>query len=202
MVTSNTIVKEGLRKQIQNLAITSDQQAVTVGDLLLILGPRGHALFGFIWAIPFVLPVPLPGLSTPFGFIIFFVGIGILLNRPPWLPKRLKKLGVPSKLLHRIDEKAGPKLEWLERWLKPRWFNFSPGSACSRSHGALIGFSAILLAMPAPPGGNVGPAAAVILYCIALIERDGLMTVLGSIALGIGIAFFGSLAVLLNSVAS
>ena len=201
MVTSNS-KREGLRKQIRNLAITSDKQGVTIGDLLVVLGPRGHALFAFIFAIPFVLPVPLPGLSTPFGFIIFFIGIGILVNKAPWLPGRLRRLGVPSKLLHRIDDKAGPKLEKLEHWLRPRWFDFKPGSVCSRSHGLLISLSALLLAMPAPPGGNVGPAAAILFYCLALLERDGLMTVIGTSALIVGISFFGGLAAILISVAN
>lgn len=197
-VVSRHTLKEGLRKQIKNLAeAASKEQGVCTDDLLFALGPRGHALFGLVLALPFLLPVPLPGLSTPFGFIVFFVGMGILLNKPPWLPKRLRRMKVPGRVLIQIDEKAGPKLERLEKFLRPRWFDFESGSPVSRVHGLLISFGAVLLALPAPPGGNAPPAGAIIFFCVALLERDGLMTVLGVIALGISLTFFGSLAVLI-----
>jgi len=198
---SKHTLREGLRKQIKNLAETAaKKQGVCTDDLLFALGARGHAFFGLLISLPFLLPIPLPGLSTPFGFLIFFVGLGILLNRSPWLPRKLRRMKVPGRILVQIDERAGPKLEKLERFLRPRWFDFHPGSAVARTHGLLISFCALLLALPAPPGGNAPPAAAIIFFCLALLERDGLMTVLGGIALGISLTYFGGLAVLITSV--
>lgn len=162
------------------------------------MGDRGHALFIILLALPFLLPLPLPGLSTPSGILIFFLGGALVLNREPWLPQRVRHTPIPKRLLSYIERKINPKLARLEKVFKPRWFDFSHGNWVVRAHGVLISASAILLALPAPPGGNVGPAAAVLLFALAVLECDGLMTLLGVVALGLALTYFGGLAVLMS----
>ena len=36
--------------------------------------------------LPFLLPVSIPGVSTVFGLAIILIGVGVTLNRVPWLP--------------------------------------------------------------------------------------------------------------------
>ena len=54
--------------------------------MLALVGEQGMLLFCVLLTVPFLLPVSIPGVSTPFGLLILFIGIGITLNRVPWLP--------------------------------------------------------------------------------------------------------------------
>jgi hypothetical protein len=51
------------------------------GQLLLLIG------------LPFLTPVPLPGFSTPFGFLVLLIGARLALGRQPWLPKTILQCG-------------------------------------------------------------------------------------------------------------
>jgi hypothetical protein len=192
--------RQTLKAQIQELVEGADDHGLCMDDIAHRLGARGHGIFAFLLALPFVFPVPLPGLSTPSGVIIFFIGLAISLNREPWMPRKFRQFRVQKKFLAQIEAKLRPKLAWLERWLKPRWFDFSPSSWTVRVHGALMCLSALILALPAPPGGNVGPAGAILFFCLALLERDGVMTVVGTVLLSVGLAYFGGLATLMAGV--
>ena len=71
-------------------------------------------------SLPFSTPIPLPGLSTPFGFIIALIGARLSLGQKPWLPQRLLDTRLPPKLFAKVFGAARALLKGFEYFLRPR----------------------------------------------------------------------------------
>ena len=91
---------ETLREIVQTMAA----EGSTLHELLEKLGERGLLMFCMILTIPFLFPVSIPGTSAPFGLMIAFIGVGLIVDRPPWLPDRFMNRRFPR-------EQLGPLLE-------------------------------------------------------------------------------------------
>ena len=52
------------------LAKTLDQSGLTVAQLVFALEGKGHAAIMAVLSLPFCFPIQVPGLSTPFGFML------------------------------------------------------------------------------------------------------------------------------------
>lgn len=195
-VGTNMVVgqlEKSLRQELEGLLALADKQGLPVHILLKDLGPRGHALVAMVLSLPFLLPVPLPGLSTPFGILIGLIGVAVAANRDPWLPKKIRQLRIPLSVLEQIISRSGSILKRVEKIMKPRWSGLVVSPWGQRLHGLLILLAASLLALPAPPGGNILPACAVIGFCLAILEEDGVMSLLGIVFFFGSLAFFGGL---------
>src|SRR5687768_8959860 len=75
---------------------------VTLREVLGLLHGRGFVLLIMLLALPFCTPVPLPGLSSPFGLIITIVGARIAFGAKPWLPARLLDTRLPPKVFAKV----------------------------------------------------------------------------------------------------
>ena len=72
--------------------ITTEE--VTLGELLRLIGEQGLLLFVMFLMTPFLLPVSIPGMSTVFSVIAILVGLGVMMNRIPWLPQGWRVVGI------------------------------------------------------------------------------------------------------------
>lgn len=171
--------KRKLSEEINAVIHVLAQNHLTVGELLAVFGLRGLALISIVFSLPFLLPIPLPGLSSVLCWVIIFCGLGILTGKMPWLPKKLtaKKIPLDPKIL----EKLKGLTEKFENLIGPRFYPRHP--LMGRLMGGLIVFGAILLGLPLPPGGNFLPALAIILISLGYLESDGIATLLGVLIL-------------------
>ena len=69
---------------------------VTLRELLGLVGEQGLLVFCAILAMPFLLPVTLPFMSTALGLPMLLIGVAVVLNRVPWLPDRLLDHALPA----------------------------------------------------------------------------------------------------------
>jgi hypothetical protein len=68
---------------------------IVLGDLIDLLGDRAFGAMLLIFALPNMVPVPLPGLSTVLGAPMVLFAAQLMLGHPkPWLPARLSKLSI------------------------------------------------------------------------------------------------------------
>ena len=79
-------MKEPLSKSLKQLIDGAPPEAPTLNHLLEATGERGLQLVIVFMALPFCLPI-LPGVSTPFGLAIIFLGVRQMLNMPGRLPR-------------------------------------------------------------------------------------------------------------------
>jgi hypothetical protein len=176
------------------------QAEAAKGDLTLsrvfeILGEQGHAMLILFLCLPFLQPIPLPGLSTPLGLLIAIVALFLFLNRPPWLPQHFANLKISSEVLVRVSEVA--EKIWLRaaKILHPRMIFFHDYKFFRICNLLIVAFNAFLLALPLPiPFSNTVPVIAIVLNSIGHIEKDGLLILASYLWCLFVLSFFGSLA--------
>ncbi|MBF0315830.1 MAG: exopolysaccharide biosynthesis protein [Oligoflexia bacterium] len=166
-------------------------QEITFGELLQKMGESGPLLLVVIISIPFLLPMPVPGLSVPFGIVIAFSGVAIALKRPLWLPRFFREKKFSVKTLQQIFATGTKFLRKIRPLFRERLTIVASSWAVQLMAGLLITLCGLLLALPLPPGTNFPPALIITLSAIGLLERDGLLlilapTLLALIIIGVG----------------
>lgn len=172
-------------------------ESVTLGSLVRALEGRSHALLILVLVVPFLQPIPLPGISTIFGLAIAAIGMQMALGRPPWLPARLREQRISRELLGRIGRIGRALFQRFERFIKPRGRFFHAHPGMRRTTGAAILGAGLLLSLPLPiPVSNFLPALSIALLSLGSLEEDGLVVVLGFVAFAVACAFFVGLVLL------
>lgn len=161
---------------------------VSLDHLLEQLGDKAIAFVLLVFAIPAIIPTP----GIPAGFI-FGTALAILSLQMMFrasrlvLPGFLGRRSVSRSLIQLTADKAAPRLERLERLLKPRGHVlakfFGPAAI-----GIVIFLMAVLIALPIP-FGNTLPGITVLIIAMALAQRDDL-ALLGGLVLAVLSALF------------
>lgn len=174
-----TRIRRSIAEELGSILPLLQKGPVSVGELLGAFGLRGLALLSAVICTPFLLPIPIPGLSTVLAWIVIFSGVSIAVGRLPKVPVRWasKKVTFPGQLFTRLEGYA----KKLERFIKPRFYPKS--HLFDRFVGLMILIAGIILALPLPPPGNMIPGVSIILLCIGYLEADGLAVFLGSAVL-------------------
>jgi len=161
--------------------------AVPVGELVDSFGHSGHAIFILFLCVPFITPIPIPGLSTVFGLLIAIAGFRISLDLGPWVPERLRKKEISTKVSQLIFTKGTLIMEKIEVLTKPRISFLSNNLGFHYLNGFVIISMALVLALPLPPGTNFPPALAIALMALGHLEEDGLIIILGYLVFSLNI---------------
>jgi len=153
-------------------------------------------LFCMILIIPFLLPVSIPGVSTVFGLLIVLIGIGITINRLPWLPNRLMERSLKTADLRPAFERGATLFARLDRIIRPRMLALTSNTISNRINGLALTFSGVLLMAPLSliPFSNTIPGVAVLFFAVGILQRDGLFIILGYLMMIATIVYFGALA--------
>src|SRR5690606_884025 len=93
---------------------------VSLRDLLRYIGDHGSLILCAILTVPFLLPVSIPGVSTVFGLAIILLGIGLTLNRTPWLPDRIMDRPIDGAKLRSVLERGLTLVDRLEKVVRKR----------------------------------------------------------------------------------
>ncbi|WP_309085834.1 exopolysaccharide biosynthesis protein [Chelativorans sp.] len=170
------------------------EETVTVEQLREALGDRSFATMLVFFALLNMLPLP-PGSTLVLGVPLLLVSFQMVLGRPTvWLPRAILTKSVGAAQFRHMGERLIPKIRWLERLVRPRYWPFS-----EKRGERLVGFCALILATAVTlpiPFGNWFPALACALLGLALSERDGTLlaiaVAIGLFSLGIIAAFIGT----------
>ena len=183
-----------MSEEIAALLAALPQHRVTLREVLATLKGRAYTLLLLILALPFCQPLPLPGLSTLFGTVIALIGLRLSLKLEPWIPERMLEKPLSTRLLVVTLTSAMRVLRMLEVVLRPRWSFLVEWTLLHRLHGAMICVSGIFLLLPLPvPLSNVLPAFAILLLAAAMLERDGLVGILGFVVFAITVVVFAGI---------
>jgi hypothetical protein len=172
------------------------ERSITLAELIGALDERAFGLGILILALPCAIPF-LYGIPQIVALPMLALAAQLAMGREhPWLPETLGRRKVPVGSLRTVVRRAHRTLGLLERLTAPRLTGLTDGAG-ARVVGALMLIPAASVLVPLPltnttPGIGVGIAA------VGLLERDGLLVLLG---LFIGLAwvfiliFFGAEAV-------
>lgn len=178
------------RLSLSDLLLTLGEgvtESISVDDIVEHFGRRAFGAVLFIFSIPNLLPLP-PGSST-------FLSLPLLILAPqlaagshrPWIPRWLGRRTIARAALRQMTERAVPWIERAERMTAPR-LSFMFGRLGDVSIGLVCTALAAVLILPIPLG-NLLPAAAVAALSLSLIQRDGLLTLIGyaTAAISVGV---------------
>lgn len=122
-----------------------------------------------------ILPLP-PGTSMFFAIPLLIVSAQMIIGRAsPWFPERLDRRGVSRQLLARLIDKIKWAEARVERVFRPRLAGLT-GAVAARLIGLVCFLLALLAAIPIPLF-HVAPAAAIAVFGLALIYRDGALVI-------------------------
>jgi hypothetical protein len=154
---------------------------LTLGELIAALSNRAFGMSILLFAIPNIFPMP-PGIPAISGGILMLFGMQLALGRESlWLPERLERRSIGRDTLTRIAERSVPWIKRFERFSKPRMAQFTTPLA-ARGVGVMIFILGLVLLMPFPLLGNIPPGMACCVFGLGLVERDGLIVMLGYVA--------------------
>jgi hypothetical protein len=172
--------------------------AVTLRDLLGLLGEQGLLVFCGVLAAPFLLPITVPGMSTILGLPMLLIGFAIMASRLPWLPERLLNRSLPAETVRGILQKVRGWSERFEHLVRPRLLGLTGGRLINGVNGALVILAVVLLMAPLPfvPFVNSLPALAVVLLCFGMAERDGVVISLGYVMTLVSAIYVGGISFL------
>ena len=171
------------------------EREVLVKDVVEITQSRGYVFLLLLLTIPFCTPIPLPGLSLPFGLAVAVIGLRLALGQKPWLPARVLNSRLPPRFFSSLLKGAGRLVRWLEWFLRPRMTYLVRWEPFRQSLGTMIFVSGCLLLLPLPiPFCNGLPACTVILLAAAMLEEDGYAAIAGCVLFLLTLVFFAALA--------
>ena len=180
-----------LSAELANLRARAGERAVTLREVLYVLGSRAYLVLVVLLALPFVAPVSIPGLSTPFGLAIALIALRLSLGQRPLLSKKLQRKTLPAGFLTKLFGVAGKVLQFLEKFLRPRLTVLTDTRLLQQLHAGLMLLAAITLLLPLPiPLTNTFPAWAILLLAAGLLERDGVFILAGYVVFGAGVLYF------------
>lgn len=185
-----------LSDDLKNILDHAGGKPITLQEIIEILHGRGLNVLILLLALPFCVPIPLVGISTPFGMALMFLGLRISLRKHPWLPKWLLQREIPYSKLAKIIGAALGVATRLEKVLHPRFKFFNRWATFTALNGLIITASAFLLMLPIPvPFTNTLPALSIILIASGMLEEDGAVIVTGYLMVGISYFYVLSLGV-------
>ncbi len=164
---------------------------VTLREVIYTLRGRAYHLLLILLALPFITPIPLPGLSTPFGLAIAFIALRLTLGQRPWLPMKLQRKELPPGFFAKVFTVAAGALRLLEKLLRPRLAPLTGSGLLLQLHALMMLLAALTLLLPLPiPFTNSFPAWAILLLAGGLLERDGAAVLLGYVVFVAGVFYF------------
>lgn len=169
------------------------EETITINQLTAALGERAFGVVMLLFALPNCIPAP-PGMNSVFGLPLLLYAVQLMRRRgTPWQPQFIAQRKFKRATLIGLLEKAEPKLKKIEKLCQPR-LAFMTGDVAERLLAVFIVLLSICIIIPLW-GTNFVPAIAAALISIALLERDGVMALIG-ITIGIlGILFTVSIVV-------
>jgi hypothetical protein len=168
-------------------------------DIFKIFGEDGHFLIIVFLIIPFLQPVPLWGLSTPFGMLIMGATVFSYLRKPPWLPQKWKQRTLPRQSVLKICEGIERVVEKISKLFRPRLSLLFKAPFLPINYVVLI-ISALLLALPLPiPFSNTLPGWCILFQALAQLEDDGALLVLSYLLFVATIVFFAAIGMGVNA---
>jgi len=192
--------RERLSELLDRLAHEGDSERIVFGSLLEAVGDRTFGALILVFAIPSAVVGVIPGVSALLGLPLVLLSVQLSIgSRRPWLPRAVSARSLERRAFSRIVESIQPLLRRLERLLKPRLLLLTSTWA-ERGVGLCCLVAAALVFLPIP-FGNLLPALALCAFGLALMERDGVLVLVGLGTLGFSLIALGGAAIAIKALA-
>lgn len=170
---------ETLSQELARLVEQAPPDApLTLNALLASTGGRGLFLVVILLSLPFITPIPLPGVSTVLGLVIGVLAVRLAVGLPPQLPRALGERSLDGGFSRKVLNASVRMLRVIEKLARPRRSAWMGWTAVRFANAALMALMALLLMLPFPPFPpftNSLPAYSIILLAASMMEEDGVL---------------------------
>ncbi|MGH8033425.1 MAG: exopolysaccharide biosynthesis protein [Luteimonas sp.] len=182
----------GTRDLLAALASGDLDEPLHLRDVFAGLGKRAFGMLLFVATLPGFIPIPGMGgaISGPLAILI---GAQLLIGlRTPWLPGFIARRGPHRRALKRFEQQLSPWLGRLEHLIRPRWPALLDHRLANALSGLLLIGLGALLTLPIPFTNYIF-ATLLLLFALALLERDGTLMAIAWLVAAIALVVFGLL---------
>jgi hypothetical protein len=187
--------RKSLSETLADLTERLPEGTVSLQQILELVGREGMLMTCMFLTIPFMVPVSIPGVSTVFGLAILLIGVGLMANRLPFLPRALLRRTAPSAKLKAALRGGAKFMRRIEKIARPRHLWLTHGPTLNRLNGLALILGGVLLMAPfgLVPFSNTLPGLAILFLAAGMLERDGICVLIGH-GLNVGtMVYFGVL---------
>lgn len=182
-------------KTLEKLGLKAKDGTTSISELLADFHENGIVLAMIFFALPVAVPLPYPpGFTTLMGTPLIVLAVQLLLGyQKVSLPAKITSYQLRNSVLIMISNKVVPWLQKIEQYVKPRW-GFAQSVYCEQLVGFMSLICAISVAIPLPLT-NAVPALGIVVMALGLLNRDGLVVIMGFIVSIVGVVIaFGAVA--------
>lgn len=181
---------EGIRTLLAIFEHGDPQEHLPLGKILQDLQQSAFGVFLFIAILPAFIPIPGIGGAVS-GPLVMLIGLQLSSGLArPWLPGFIRRHGPRRATMHRFLAKIARPMRRLEQMLKPRLTQLIQPLPARMFSGLLLMLTGLLLSLPIP-FTNYLFGFQLLLFALALIERDGALMLFNWLAAIAAILFFG-----------
>ena len=158
-----------------------------ISELMEDFHENGILLAMIFFSLPVAIPLPYPpGFTTVMGIPLMILSIQMLLgNKKVSLPQKINDYELKNSTLRAISDKVVPRLISVEKYVKPR-FSFAKSVYCEQFIGFISLLAAFSIALPIPLTNSI-PALGIAVMALGLLNRDGLVIIVGFFITVIGL---------------
>jgi hypothetical protein len=158
----------------------SDPDELPIRDIMATLHELGFGVIILMFALPAMVPGLPPPIHTLVSIPLCFVGWQMMrgydsIRLPHFIGKRMIK----RSSLQKAITVSLPHIRRAERFTKAR-LSYIDSKAGERLMGLMILLFALTVAVPAPLTNTV-PGFAIAIIGVAILEKDGLLGIIGSV---------------------
>lgn len=194
LLKKDKLVEDSLSEKVRKIINKIPDKNLTLSEIVNLLGNDGLLIFSALLSIIFLIPVSIPGLSTVFGIIIFFIGWSYLLNKRFWLPQNIKTKTLSADKLRTTLQKGLKWFQFIEKISKPHRFNaLTNNKIVNRFNIFFVLVASIFLMFPLGflPFSNTLPALIILFLSIGIIQKDGIIIIIGYFSVLGTLIYFG-----------
>jgi hypothetical protein len=196
---SRTYQEAGTRALLEHFAQGDPEETIRLDDVLAGLEERAFGML-LLLSIPTAFIPGVAGVVS--GPLVILVGVQLLFGRnEPWLPDFLGRRGPHRHAMASFRNRLGPWLARIERVVKPRLQVLLDHPIASAFTGINLILLGLLLSLPIP-FTNILFALLLMVFALALLERDGRLLAVAWASSVAAIAVFGVLSGSLASAAT
>lgn len=182
----------GTRALLDAFAEGDPEEVLRLGDVFSGLEKRSFGMLLFVSTLPAFIPIPGVGGAIS-GPLVILIGAQLLVGlQKPWLPQFIAKRGPHRHAMARFRDILSPWLARLERVVHPRADALLDHRLASALSGIMLILLGLLLALPIPFTNYVF-GGLLLMFALALLERDGWLMGAAWIAGALSIGVFGVL---------
>jgi hypothetical protein len=152
---------------------------ITLGKIVDEMGSESLVVVCLISILPFMQPIPLPGISSLLGFVVLLQGLGLMIWGKPLLTQRMKAYRIQTERFEKIYHLAN-KFSGFTSRISTVKHPIATTRVVQLLSGLAIVLLASFLSLPLPiPLSNFIPALGIFSICVGLLEEDLLLILIG-----------------------